>query len=311
VIGTTRAGCDPRLGPGLAAVRKGDEYILNGSKAAWVSNGTIATHAILHVGLDSSLGMHGSGIALCPLDLPGISRGRPLNKLGQRALNQGEIVFQDVKLHKKYMLIPVPGIFGDTAFGQTFLGIANSNMGVTFAGLAQACLDEALRFARENEQGGVPLAEHPDVKISIFRMFARVSAARLLARKVSDFFLSRLSGPAHSLASSFTSTYWATGKALQLFFYLYENHESLRGRLQRFLKPDKPGELMEWGKYGVASKLIATETAYEAACQAVRIFGDKALSREYPIEKMMRDARTAMIEDGANDALALASFESL
>jgi len=159
VMGTTKAGDNPKLGPGTRAVKKGDEYIVNGWKAAWVSNGTIATHAVLHVGIDQSRGMHGSGIALCPLDLPGISRGKPLNKIGQRPLNQGEILFEDVKLHKKYMLLSTPGVFGSNVFGKVFLGTANSFMGVTFAGLAQAVLDEAIKFAKETDYCGAPLIE--------------------------------------------------------------------------------------------------------------------------------------------------------
>ena len=68
---------------------------------------------------------------------------------------------------------------------------------------------------------------------------------------------------------------------------------------------------MKWGKYGVASKITATETAFEVAGDAMRIFGEKALSPEYPIEKMLRDARASLIEDGVNDALAMATFESV
>ena len=55
IIGTSSEGSTPRLAPGVTAVKKGDEYILNGWKSAWVSNGTIATHAVLHVGLDPSM----------------------------------------------------------------------------------------------------------------------------------------------------------------------------------------------------------------------------------------------------------------
>ena len=82
---------DPAISPSVKGMLKGDEYIVNGQKAAWVSNGTIATHAVLHVGLDPSKGMKGQGLAIIPLDLPGISRAKPLDKIGQRPLNQGEI----------------------------------------------------------------------------------------------------------------------------------------------------------------------------------------------------------------------------
>jgi len=62
---TGRTGSSPKVirkcGPSVKAVLKGDEYILNGEKSAWVSNGTIATHATLHVSLDPSRGMQGQG----------------------------------------------------------------------------------------------------------------------------------------------------------------------------------------------------------------------------------------------------------
>ncbi|MDY6824444.1 MAG: acyl-CoA dehydrogenase family protein [Thermodesulfobacteriota bacterium] len=311
IMGVSKAGSDPRLAPELTAVKKGDEYILNGQKAAWVSNGTIATHAVLHVGLDQSMGIHGSGIALCPLDLPGISRGAPLNKLGQRPLNQGEIIFKDVKLHKKYMLIPISGFFGANTFGLTFLGMANSSMGATFSGQAQASLDEALTFAKNNTREGLLLAEQEDVKLKLFRMFTRVEAARLFSRKVSDHFFSKTSGPVSSLGSSFRATFWMLGKALQSYYNLYEKHDSVRNFSKRFMNPKKASDLMEWGKYGVASKITATETAYDVAVDAFQIFGEKALSSEYPIGKMLRDARASLIEDGVNDALAMASYEGI
>ena len=90
----TLGGRDPKCGSSVEAVLKGDEYIVNGEKSAWVSNGTIATHAVLHVAIDPSRGMEGQGLAIIPLDLPGISRERPLDKMGQRPLNQGPLFFR-------------------------------------------------------------------------------------------------------------------------------------------------------------------------------------------------------------------------
>ena len=49
--------------------------------------------------------MMGQGLAIIPLDLPGITKGKPLDKIGQRPLNQGEIFFEDVKIPKEYMVI--------------------------------------------------------------------------------------------------------------------------------------------------------------------------------------------------------------
>ena len=58
-------------------------------------------------------------------------------------------------------------------------------------------------------------------------------------------------------------------------------------------------------EYSIASKVLGTETAFKVASQAVQIFGGNGLSKEYVIEKIFRDARAAMIEDGVNETLAL------
>ncbi len=252
-------GENPECGPSVRGVLKGDEYIINGQKSAWVSNGTIATHAVLHVGLDPSKGMMGQGIAICPLDLPGISRGKPLNKIGQRALNQGEIFFEDVQLPKKYMIIPDYSLFlqvRQAGGGQTPM----SGMAVLFGGLAKAALDEAITYARQRIQGGVPIIEHKNIKLKLFEMFMKVEAARSFARRMYTF-------NAESGASSLL--------------------------------------------HAMAGKWLSTETAFQVASEAIQIFGGNGLSKEYHIEKIFRDARAAMIEDGVNESLALTVADDL
>jgi alkylation response protein AidB-like acyl-CoA dehydrogenase len=243
---------DPRTAPSLKAVLKGDEYILTGQKSAWVSDGTIATHATVHVNLEPSRGMHGTGICVVPLDLPGISKGKPLNKMGQRPLNQGEIFFEEVKIPKKYM------VFSDTSVSQPLIkGIftgANTGMSVLFAGLAKAAFDEALKYSRERVQGGVPIFEHQNIKLKLMNMFTLVESARSLARRTSAF---NAANP--------------------------------------------PGSL----PHAVIAKGLSTEAAFKVASEAMQIFGGNGLSKEYCIEKIFRDARASMIEDGTNEALAL------
>jgi alkylation response protein AidB-like acyl-CoA dehydrogenase len=250
----------PECGPSLRGVLKGDEYIINGQKAAWVSNGTIATHSLLHVGLDPSRGMEGQGIAICPLDLPGITRGKPLNKIGQRPLNQGEIFFDDVHLPKQYMIMtPTPvGEIGTSLFSGG--GVPMGSMAVMFGGLARAALDEAIKYARQRVQGGVPIIEHKNIKLKLFEMFMMVESARSLARR------------------------------LQLY-----NHMSGSSSMI----------------HTMAGKWMSTETAFKVASEAIEIFGGNGLSKEYPIEKIFRDARAAMIEDGVNETLALGVVDEI
>jgi alkylation response protein AidB-like acyl-CoA dehydrogenase len=246
-------GSDPKCGPSVRAVLKGGEYIVNGEKSSWVSNGTIATHAILHVSLDPSRGMHGQGLAIIPLDLPGISRGRPLDKMGQRPLNQGSIIFEDARIPKNYMIIPDPDII--VATGGQGLAMVNGGMAVVFAGLAKAAFDEAFRYSRERVQGGRPICEHPTIKLKLMQMFARVEAARASARRMA--------------------------------LYNYAN-------------PFTPSVV-----HAVAAKCLSTETATHVASEAMQIFGGYGLAKEFVIEKMYRDARASMIEDGVNDILSI------
>jgi alkylation response protein AidB-like acyl-CoA dehydrogenase len=60
-------------------------------------------------------------------------------------------------------------------------------------------------------------------------------------------------------------------------------------------------------EYSIAAKVFATRSAFEVASDAMQIFGGNGLSKEYPVEKIFRDARAGMIEDGSNDILALAA----
>jgi alkylation response protein AidB-like acyl-CoA dehydrogenase len=157
----------------------GDEWVINGQKSSWVSNGTIATHALTFLCVDPSLGMAGSGVAFVPLNLPGVSKGRPLNKLGQRALNQGEIFFDNVRIPRGYMLVQPAG------YPWTFevvLAAANAGMGATFTGVARAALEEALAYCKQRTQGGKLLCEHQLVQKKLFDMFIKVESARALSR---------------------------------------------------------------------------------------------------------------------------------
>lgn len=248
---------DPKRVPQVRARLDGDDYVVNGQKSAWVSNGTIATHAALFLNLDNGKGEMSNGIAAIPLDFPGITRGKPWDKLGQRALNQGEIFFDNVRIPREYFVATEPEQY--RVYWEGLLAAANAGMGVMFVGVAQAALDEALRYAGERVQGGKVIFEHQGVKMRLFEMFKQVEAARSLARRVA---LNNVLGT----------------PALQ---------------------------------YSMASKIFATETAFNVASQAIQIFGGIGLARDSVIEKIFRDARMGMVEDGVNETLALSGAERL
>ena len=64
-------------------------------------------------------------------------------------------------------------------------------------------------------------------------------------------------------------------------------------------------------QYSIASKTYCTQTAFEVASEALQIFGGNGLTKEYPIEKVLRDARASMIEDGCNEMLSIVGGSKL
>jgi alkylation response protein AidB-like acyl-CoA dehydrogenase len=244
---------NPKITQQVKATKKGDKYLLNGQKAAWVSNGSIATQAAIFVNIDPSQGMSGGGIGLMDLTQKGVSRGKPLNKMGQRELPQGEIYFDNAEIPVEDMIIDPESY---EMFTDITLATANAGMGAFFTGVAQSAYDLALDYSKERIQGGKRLCDHLSVQKKLFDMFSKVELSRAYSRAALIFNLSTT--------------------------------------------PPKT-------QNSIAAKVFATRSAFEVASDAMQIFGGNGLSKEYPIEKIFRDARAGMIEDGSNDILALAA----
>jgi alkylation response protein AidB-like acyl-CoA dehydrogenase len=235
----------------LYAREEGDEWVLNGQKSAWVSNGTIATHALAFLGVDRERGSSGSAVVIIPLDLPGVTKGKPLDKLGQRALNQGEIFFDEVRIPRDYMLVPTQA-YPFTI--ESVLAGANAGMGAIFTGVARAAFEEALNYTRGRVQGGKPICEHQAVQLKLMDMFIRVEAARQLSRSAMVY-----------------------------------NSQTMPPALQ----------------YSVASKVFCTQAAFTVSSDAVQLHGGMGLAKGMLVEKLFRDARASLIEDGTNEVLSL------
>jgi alkylation response protein AidB-like acyl-CoA dehydrogenase len=247
----------PEISGQVSARLEGDEWIINGQKSLWVSNGPNATHALLFLNIDKSMGLAGGGVAIVPLDLPGVSKGGCLDKLGQRELPQGEIIFENVRLPKHLMLVE-PDIY-ETMLDAT-LALANATMGAIFTGVARAAFEEALAYSKVRIQGGKPLCEHQLVQKKLFDMFQKVETARAISRAAMNYNLSNFPPVT---------------------------------------------------RYSILSKVYCTNAAFEIAHEAVQLFGGYGVSKEYYIEKLFRDARAALIEDGSNEVLALTAARSL
>ena len=159
----------------------GNDWVINGQKSAWVSCGPIATHGMLNVQIDPSKGLAGGGVCILPLNLPGISRGKALEKVGQRDLPQGELFFHEVRIPKKYMFVG-PGNY--STWTANNLAFGNAAMTLFAIGLARAAFDEGIAYTKERVQGGKVLIDHYFTKIRIARMFGKVEAIRATSRAV-------------------------------------------------------------------------------------------------------------------------------
>lgn len=241
--------------PNCVARKEGNGFVISGQKAAWVSNGTIADSAALFCAVDMGSGVVGKGVFVVPLKDGTVSRGKPLDKIGQRALNQGEIFFDGLKVPAENLVVP-PEMYGAAA--DMVLCTANGSMGTTFLGLARAALEVAVDYAKERVQGGVPIFQHQSVKERLFEMFRKVECARALNRSVVSYNMTQEVPALH---------------------------------------------------YAISSKVTSTRAAFEVASDALQIFGGAGISKEYPIEKMFRDARISMIEDGCNHVLGIAAAD--
>jgi alkylation response protein AidB-like acyl-CoA dehydrogenase len=231
-----------------------DSYVIRGQKSAWVSNGTVASHSLTFVSVENGTPDPDVGVCVVALNSPGVSKGKPLDKLGQRALNQGELFFDEVVVPREDMVV-IPRAEGMGALSGGTASNPNAGLGMAFVGLARAAFEETLKYCKTRVQGGWPLVEHQLVQRKLFDMMTKVETSRAYARAVLQY-----------------------------------NMRNPLGGL---------------GYYSNASKVYVTQAAFEVASEGVQLHGGMGLSKGILIEKLFRDARAGLIEDGANDSLVL------
>ncbi|MBI4585403.1 MAG: acyl-CoA dehydrogenase family protein [Planctomycetes bacterium] len=161
------------------AVLKGDRYVLNGRKA-WITSGAMAGLVIAFATVDPSKRSKGITAFLVEPSFPGFKVGRHEKKLGIRGSETVELVFEDLE---------VPGVNrlgeegGGFAIAMDSLNGGRIGIAAQAIGIAQACLDASVRYARERRQFGRPIAHFQPVQWKIAGMAAGLELARTLAHK--------------------------------------------------------------------------------------------------------------------------------
>ena len=244
---------EPDCGTDLQAIRtvarrEGNTgYVVNGAKT-WITNSIHGSCLALLVKTDPAAEPRHKGMSLFLAEKgPGFRVSRKLEKLGYRGIDTAELAFEDYRIAADRLIGGVEGKGLQHALGGLELG--RINVAARGVGMAQACLDEALRYAQQRQTFGKPICRHQAIQIKLADMATRTEAARLLTE---------------SAARAYASGRRADVEA------------------------------------GMA-KLFATEAALENSVEAMRIHGGYGYSREFPIERMYRDAPLLCIGEGTNE----------
>ena len=173
---------EPGSGSDVAALtttyrRDGGDFVLNGAKA-WISNLDIASFFVTFASFDRSLRHRGITAFIIPRDTPGLILNPYKNKLGFRPLCTGEVVLDNVRLGPDALLGDEGGGFSVamTAVERGRLGVAARSVGV-----AQACLEDSVAYARDRTAFGRTIAEFQLVQSKITDMSVGATTARLLS----------------------------------------------------------------------------------------------------------------------------------
>ena len=227
------------------AVRKGDKYILNGTKQ-WITNGGEADIYTIMAVTNRKRGARGVSSFIVEKGMPGFSFGNKEKKLGIRTSATRELVFQDCE-------VPAENLIAREGMGfiltmKTF-DVSRPGIAAQGVGLAQGALDEAVSYARQRVQFGRPIIANQGMQWMLADMATKVEASRALV--------------------------YAVCRTVD-------------------------AGVKDISKLSAMCKMYASDVAMEVTTEALQVLGGYGYMREYPMEKMMRDAKILQIYEGTN-----------
>ncbi len=230
------------------ATRRGDTYVINGSKT-FITGGSVADTLVVFARTDQN----GEGVArnisafIVEKDMPGFKVGKLEKKLGIRGSPTAQLFFED-------LAVPASNRLGHEGEGFTLamrvLDHSRPGIAAQALGIAEGAFDLARRYARDRRQFGKPINQFQGIQFMLADMATQIEAARALTYGSADALDRHL--PDISLSSSM-------------------------------------------------AKLFASDTAMRVTTDAVQILGGYGYLRDFPAERMMRDAKITQIYEGTNE----------
>lgn len=225
------------------AVKRGDKYVINGSKT-FITNGGYADWYTVYAKTDPDAGHRGISAFVVPRDA-GVVVDKHEDKMGQRASNTATISFNDVE-------VPAANLLGEEnhGFKLAMMTLDHTRPGVAAmaVGIARAAFEFAVEYSKERVQFGVPIAMHQAIQFLIADMATKVHVARLAT--------------------------WNSAVLLD---------QGKRNTLE-----------------SSHAKRFAADTAMEVTTDAVQVYGGYGFIKDYPVEKLMRDAKIMQLYEGTS-----------
>ena len=225
------------------AVRKGDKYVINGSKC-FITNGSYADWFVVYAKTDPEAGHRGISAFLVRRD-DTVIVDKKEDKLGQRASNTATITFNETEVDARYLLGEE-----NKGFKLAMMVLDRTRPGVAAmaTGIARAAFEFACDYSKERVQFGVPIAMHQAIQFMIADMATKVHLSRLAA--------------------------WNSAVLLD---------QGKRNTLE-----------------SSHAKRFAADSAMEVTTDAVQVYGGYGFIKDYPVEKLMRDAKIMQLYEGTS-----------
>lgn len=168
--GTDAAGCQ------TTADKDGDNYILNGSKMFTTNSGFADTFVVFAL-TDKSKGPKGMTAFIVDRDMPGVSVGENIERMGIRAASNCAVTYENVCVPASRIL---SGENKGYKIAMTALGGGRIGIGAQSVGIAQGAFNEALKYVKERKQFGKPISKYQNTQFKLAEMQTKIDAARLM-----------------------------------------------------------------------------------------------------------------------------------